>query len=111
MTDKVSFKCAQCDFPLTRMRTDLGKECPKCHFAKPYAAPKTEEKKEKKETKTTTKKSGGDIFSRLTDSSKYSGTHKNRFDSSGKGLGKSGRTQDTAGVTNISTICRPNLHP
>eukprot|EP01112_Ceratiomyxa_fruticulosa_P008455 TRINITY_DN2192_c0_g1_i1.p1 TRINITY_DN2192_c0_g1~~TRINITY_DN2192_c0_g1_i1.p1 ORF type:complete len:224 (+),score=65.32 TRINITY_DN2192_c0_g1_i1:382-1053(+) len=36
-----------------------------------------------------TKKS--DIFDRLTDSSKYTGTHKNRFDAEGKGKGKAGR--------------------
>jgi len=36
-----------------------------------------------------TKKS--DIFDRLTDTSKYTGTHKNRFDAEGKGKGKSGR--------------------
>jgi hypothetical protein len=29
---------------------------------------------------------------RLTDSSKYGGSHKNRFDSSGKGKGKEGRS-------------------
>lgn len=29
---------------------------------------------------------------RLTDSSKYTGSHKERFDASGKGKGKDGRT-------------------
>eukprot|EP00163_Fabomonas_tropica_P026329 TRINITY_DN4792_c0_g2_i1.p1 TRINITY_DN4792_c0_g2~~TRINITY_DN4792_c0_g2_i1.p1 ORF type:complete len:179 (+),score=63.24 TRINITY_DN4792_c0_g2_i1:129-665(+) len=36
------------------------------------------------------KKSGG-VFDRLTDTSKYSGTHKERFDESGKGKGLAGR--------------------
>lgn len=36
---------------------------------------------------------------RLTDSSKYTGSHKERFDDSGKGKGKSGRDDipDTSG--------------
>ncbi|EDV27213.1 uncharacterized protein TRIADDRAFT_54943 [Trichoplax adhaerens] len=36
-------------------------------------------------------KKSQDVTSRLTDSSKYTGSHKNRFDDSGKGLGKAGR--------------------
>ena len=32
-----------------------------------------------------------DVTSRLTDASKYGGTHKQRFDSDGKGRGKAGR--------------------
>lgn len=36
---------------------------------------------------------------RLTDSSKYTGSHKERFDESGKGKGKAGREEilDTSG--------------
>ena len=34
---------------------------------------------------------GGDIFSRLTDPSKYTGAHKHRFDESGRGKGLAGR--------------------
>ncbi len=34
------------------------------------------------------------IFDRLTDSSQYTGTHKHRFDETGKGRGKAGRTDE-----------------
>eukprot|EP00727_Mastigamoeba_balamuthi_P002689 m51a1_g12417 putative p25-alpha family protein (185) ;mRNA; f:739490-740463 len=47
-----------------------------------------------KSPKTPSKKSagGGSIFDKLTDSSQYTGAHKERFDSDGQGRGKSGRT-------------------
>ena len=35
--------------------------------------------------------SGGDIFDRLTDTSAYTGAHKYRFNSEGRGLGLAGR--------------------
>jgi len=35
---------------------------------------------------------GANIFDKLTDPSKYTGTHKNRFDDGGKGRGKAGRS-------------------
>jgi len=41
----------------------------------------------------TTKPSGGGVFDRLTDSSKYTGSHKERFDPTGKGKGKAGRVE------------------
>jgi hypothetical protein len=34
------------------------------------------------------------IFDRLNDTSQYTGAHKERFDKSGKGKGKAGRTQE-----------------
>ena len=34
-----------------------------------------------------------DVVNRLTDSSKYTGAHANRFDESGKGKGKGGREE------------------
>jgi hypothetical protein len=37
-----------------------------------------------------------DVVSRLTDPSKYTGSHKNRFDSSGKGKGIDGRVDRVA---------------
>jgi hypothetical protein len=33
---KIKFKCVRCEFPLARMKSDLGKSCPKCFFDKPY---------------------------------------------------------------------------
>lgn len=47
---------------------------------------------------------GGDIVSRLTDTSKYTGTHKHRFDESGKGRGIAGRDQPnlTADLSQIT---------
>ncbi len=36
-------------------------------------------------------KKGDDVTSRLTDTSKYTGAHKERFDESGKGKGLEGR--------------------
>jgi hypothetical protein len=46
-----------------------------------------------------------DIFSRLTDSSQYTGTHKHRFDDNGNGRGLAGRdqailTKDLSQITN-----------
>ena len=40
---------------------------------------------------------GGNIFDRLTDSSKYTGTHKHRFDASGRGRGLDGRDRVSKG--------------
>jgi len=54
------------------------------------------------------KKSGsGDIFSRLTDPSKYTGAHKERFDKDGKGKGLSGRDMGNEGkVSDLSQLTR-----
>eukprot|EP00949_MAST-11_sp_MAST-11-sp1_P000388 g388.t1 len=41
---------------------------------------------------------GGNIFDRLTDSSQYTGTHKHRFDSSGRGRGMDGRDRIMKGT-------------
>eukprot|EP00026_Physarum_polycephalum_P016380 Phypoly_transcript_17269.p1 GENE.Phypoly_transcript_17269~~Phypoly_transcript_17269.p1 ORF type:complete len:105 (+),score=23.55 Phypoly_transcript_17269:456-770(+) len=48
--------------------------------------------------KTPSKKAGeSDIFDRLTDPSKYTGAHKNRFDANGKGKGIDGRVDRADG--------------
>lgn len=39
-----------------------------------------------------TKAASDAVLSRLTDTSKYTGSHKERFDATGKGKGKEGRT-------------------
>ena len=45
--------------------------------------------------KTKTSKTGG--VDRMTDASKYTGSHKERFDESGKGKGADGRTDKADG--------------
>ena len=40
----------------------------------------------------------GDILDRLTDSSKYTGSHKHRFDESGRGQGLQGRDTPAKGA-------------
>jgi len=55
------------------------------------------------------KKTAGSIVSRLTDVTKYTGAHKQRFDSSGKGRGKAGR-EDSSKVNDLSQLTRSNLH-
>lgn len=52
---------------------------------------------------------GSGIFSRLTDSGTYTGAHKHRFDESGAGRGKAGRT-DTDGVSDLSQMTRTHLN-
>lgn len=54
----------------------------------------------------TNAKTKGSIFDKLTDSSQYTGAHKARFGSDGKGLGAAGRVQNTAGVSDLSQITR-----
>ena len=46
------------------------------------------------------------IFDKLTDSSAYTGTHKKRFDKSGRGRGKVGRTTAADTVADMSQIIR-----
>ena len=36
----------------------------------------------------------GSVYSRLTDHTKYTGAHKERFDADGKGRGKAGRVDE-----------------
>lgn len=55
---------------------------------KPAAAPKA---KAAGKAKGKAKAKGGSIFDRLTDSSQYTGSHKNRFNADGTGRGKAGR--------------------
>jgi hypothetical protein len=47
-------------------------------------------------------KTGGNVYDRLTDSSKYTGAHKLRFDADGKGRGKAGR--DNASNNNVNDL-------
>jgi hypothetical protein len=54
----------------------------------------------------TTAHTGG-VFSKLTDSSLYTGAHKERFDAEGHGLGASGRRDESAGVHDLSEAVRP----
>ena len=46
----------------------------------------------------------GAIFDRLTDTSKFTGAHKERFDKSGRGKGKAGQTHEGDTVSDISDI-------
>ena len=46
---------------------------------------------------------GGNIFDRLTDSSQYTGAHKHRFDSEGRGKGLAGRDRTAVGVGYVGT--------
>ena len=66
---------------------------------------------------TKSKSSGGSIFDRLTDSSKYTGAHKHRFDADGKGRGKEGRDVGGNGTGthggrsgDLSSMTRQNLN-
>jgi len=58
------------------------------------------------------KSPGGSIFDRLTDASKYTGAHKHRFDSSGRGRGLDGRDGGARGFTtsDLSQMTRSNLN-
>lgn len=47
--------------------------------------------------------SRGSVFDRLTDTSKYTGTHKERFDQHGNGLGLAGRDSVMKGSGSVST--------
>ena len=44
------------------------------------------------------------IFEKLTDTSRYTGTHKHRFDDHGRGRGRSGRTQEGEKIADLSEI-------
>lgn len=46
----------------------------------------------------------------MTDTSKYTGAHKQRFDASGHGRGAAGRRDNTGGVKDLSNITRSNLN-
>jgi hypothetical protein len=77
--------------------------------ANPNAAKATESTKTapKKKGAAKKKKDGPSIFDKLTDSSLYTGAHKQRFDASGKGRGLDGRDSggvDRSKVTDISQI-------
>lgn len=47
--------------------------------------------------------SGTSVFDRLTDTHKYTGTHKQRFDDNGVGRGKAGRV-DEGSIVDLSDI-------
>jgi hypothetical protein len=63
--------------------------------AQPYrsAAPQAPQQR----PQTSPSRKGGNIFDRLTDSSQYTGAHKHRFDSSGRGRGLEGRDRTAVG--------------
>jgi hypothetical protein len=75
---------------------------------------------EKKKKAATTGSSGKkSIFDKLTDTNQYTGSHKQRFDSDGKGRGLAGRDSLAKGgvgayhggaVNDLSQIMRPGLH-
>eukprot|EP00771_Trimastix_marina_P000456 gnl/Trimastix_PCT/1477.p1 GENE.gnl/Trimastix_PCT/1477~~gnl/Trimastix_PCT/1477.p1 ORF type:complete len:193 (+),score=24.04 gnl/Trimastix_PCT/1477:82-660(+) len=52
----------------------------------------------------------GSIFDRLTDSSRYTGTHQHRFDAGGRGRGRAGRDTGIDSQTHdLSQMTRPTL--
>lgn len=57
------------------------------------------------------KDDGKDVLTRLTDSSQYTGAHKERFDANGKGKGLAGRDSVKSGVGSgdLSELTRTNL--
>jgi hypothetical protein len=73
----------------------------------PNAAKATESTKAapaKKKTGVKKKKDGPSIFDKLTDASLYTGAHKQRFDSSGKGRGLDGRDSGGVDRTKVSDL-------
>jgi len=60
----------------------------------------------------TTEPERSNIVERLTDTSKYTGTHKQRFDSEGRGRGKEGRVdqKELKATTDMSELLRPQLN-
>jgi len=87
---KVGYKmeCPTCGFKWTRPPGEEHKPCPKCF--KPL--PKSAVIKKVSISPTKTQKKGPSIFDKLTDPKQYTGAHKQRFDSEGKGRGIAGRT-------------------
>lgn len=55
------------------------------------------------------KVSNTNAVKRLTDTSQYTGAHKKRFDGEGRGLGKSGRTEESTTISDLSQITRLNI--
>jgi len=58
----------------------------------------------KKAAGTPSPKKGDSVFDRLTDSKKYTGAHKHRFDESGKGRGKDGRDVIAKGRAHVPSM-------
>lgn len=85
---------------------------------KPLAAHQVSTTTEKAATSTTPKKKkdGPSIFDKLTDPKLYTGAHKHRFGSDGKGRGMAGRDAasgieyGSGKVNDISSILRPGFH-
>jgi hypothetical protein len=86
------------------MRPNLHQSAAK--GSSPNAAKATEMTKTgpKKKTGVKKKKDGPSIFDKLTDASLYTGAHKQRFDSTGKGRGLDGRDSGGVDRTQISDI-------
>jgi ssDNA-binding Zn-finger/Zn-ribbon topoisomerase 1 len=101
--------CPTCAFSWNRPAHAAHKTiCPKCQSPLPGVAPparKTEmqfdaysggapanwRRGSRSQARNGKQAGGGSIFDRLTDSSQYTGAHKQRFDSSGRGRGMAGR--------------------
>jgi len=78
-------ECPTCGFKWNRPAGEENKPCPKCLKPLPKSAVKGVAK-----VAANTKK-GPSIFDKLTDPKQYTGAHKARFDSDGKGRGIAGR--------------------
>ena len=63
----------------------------------PYRQPQSQAPQQRPRTSPKKSGGGGNIFDRLTDSSQYTGAHKHRFDSTGKGRGLEGRDRTAVG--------------
>jgi len=73
-------------------------------------APSPTNNKSRSRSNSFDKKNASSVVDRLTDASKYTGAHKQRFDKDGKGLGKQGRDMGNENkVVDLSQMTRPNL--
>jgi len=68
------------------------------------SSPKKSPTKAGSKAGTPSPKKGDSVFDRLTDSKKYTGAHKHRFDDSGKGRGKAGRDVIAKGSGHVPSM-------
>jgi hypothetical protein len=67
-----------------------------------YAQQQQQQRRQQQNDRPKTARGGrGNIYDRLTDTSQYTGTHKHRFDSSGRGRGLAGRDRISKGGYNM----------